>query len=172
MSREDNIYLVGMMGAGKSSVGRLLALDMQKSFFDADEVLEARAGADISWIFALEGEAGFRAREKNVLEELLQADNAVVATGGGAILHPGMKEKLRARGMVIYLHCPPQALARRLRHDKTRPLLQVNDKKAKLDALYQERDPLYRQAAHILIEASGASSRALARTLKKRLCPS
>src|SRR5581483_290520 len=123
----ENIFLIGMMGAGKTSVGRLLARELGKSFFDSDHVIEARTGVRIPVIFELEGEAGFRARERVVIDELTLMHGVVVATGGGAILSEANRLALRTRGTTVYLRAAVQDLWHRTRHDKNRPLLRTGD---------------------------------------------
>src|SRR6185503_4675565 len=137
-----NIFLVGMMGAGKSSVGKLLARHLGKTFYDSDHVIESRTGVKIPIIFELEGEAGFRAREAAVIEELSALDDVVLATGGGAVLNPRNRELLKARGIVVYLRASVNELWSRTRHDRNRPLLQTQDPYARLCELHAQRDPL------------------------------
>lgn len=140
------------MGAGKTTVGRAVARRLDRAFFDSDHEIEARTGARIPVIFELEGEFGFRARETQAISELTQRENIVLATGGGAVLDPVNREFLKTRGFVIYLRANPHDLWLRTRKDKNRPLLQTEDPKAKLEALYEVRDPLYRECAHFVIE--------------------
>lgn len=147
-----NVFFVGLMGAGKTTVGRAVARRLDRAFFDSDHEIEARTGARIPVIFELEGEVGFRARETQAISELTQRENIVLATGGGAVLDPVNREFLKTRGFVIYLRANPHDLWLRTRKDKNRPLLQTEDPKAKLEALYEVRDPLYRECAHFVIE--------------------
>jgi shikimate kinase len=151
------VFLVGMPGSGKSTVGRQLSRRLQLPFFDSDHVIEQRLGCSIREYFAREGEGAFRDLEEQVLAELAQGPGAVVATGGGAVLREANRNKLREGGKVIYLRSSPEELYRRLRHDTQRPLLQVADPMAKLRTLYAERDPLYRQTAHFQIETGRPS---------------
>jgi len=146
-----------MPGSGKSTVGRQLARRLGLPFFDSDHVIEQRLGCSIREFFAREGEAAFRDAEEQVLRELAQGANAIVATGGGAVLRAGTREALRSGGKVIYLRSTPEELYRRVRHDTARPLLQVADPMARLRALHAERDPLYREAAHFQIETGRPS---------------
>lgn len=146
------VFLVGMMGAGKTTVGRQLAKRLGKTFYDADREIEARTGVPVAVIFDIEGEAGFRKREAEVLEHLTALDDIVLATGGGAVLDPRNREHLRSRGFVIYLHALPAVLWQRTRADKTRPLLQDGDPRERLEALYALRDPLYREVADLVID--------------------
>jgi shikimate kinase len=145
------------MGAGKTTVGRAVARRLDRPFFDSDHEIEERTGARIPVIFELEGEAGFREREVQVIEELTSRSAIVLATGGGAILRPENRDVLRNRGLVVYLRANPHDLWLRTRRDKNRPLLQTEDPKAKLEALYEVRDPLYRECAHFVIETGRPS---------------
>jgi shikimate kinase len=151
------VFLVGMPGSGKSTVGRQLSRRLQLPFFDSDHVIEQRLGCTIREYFAREGEAAFRDVEQQVLAELAQGASAVVATGGGAVLREANRQALRQGGQVVYLRSSPEELFRRLRHDTQRPLLQVADPLAKLRALHAERDPLYRDSAHFQIETGRPS---------------
>jgi shikimate kinase len=164
-----NIFLIGMMGAGKTSVGKLLARDLGKQFLDADHVLEERTGVRIPVIFELEGEAGFRARESALLEELTAMRDIVLATGGGAVLKAENRALLAARGTVVYLRAAATELWNRTRHDRNRPLLQTADPLGRLNQLYAERDPLYRETAHLIVESGSQSLKALAAKLEQRL---
>jgi len=140
------------MGAGKTTVGRQLARRLGKRFVDSDQEIEERTGVKVATIFEIEGEAGFRARESRVIEELAEAEDLVLATGGGAVLDSGNRMRLAARGFVIYLHAQPRDLWQRTRQDKTRPLLHGVDPLARLEELYAVRDPLYREVADIVID--------------------
>lgn len=156
-----NLALVGMPGCGKSTVGRMLARHLDLHFLDADTEIEARIGMPIRSFFETQGEAAFRDVEQQVLADLAQGRQQVIATGGGAVLRPVNRETLHARCQVIYLRATPEELYRRLRHDTHRPLLQVNDPQKRLRELYRDRDPLYRQAAHFTVEAPRPSVPAL-----------
>ncbi|MEX3959845.1 MULTISPECIES: shikimate kinase [Trinickia] len=145
------------MGAGKTTVGRAVARRLDRPFFDSDHEIEARTGARIPVIFELEGEAGFREREAQMIAELTARQSIVLATGGGAILRPNNRELLHTRGLVVYLRANPHDLWLRTRKDKNRPLLQTEDPKAKLEALYELRDPLYRECAHFVVETGRPS---------------
>lgn len=151
------LALVGMPGSGKSTVGRQLARRLGLPFFDSDHVIEQRLGCSIREFFAREGEAAFRDVEERVIAELARGPDAVVATGGGAVLREANRKALREGGRVIYLRSSPEELHRRLRHDTQRPLLQVADPLGRLRSLYAERDPLYREAAHFNIETGRPS---------------
>ena len=151
------IALVGMPGSGKSTVGRALARRLHMDLVDSDQVIEQRLGCSIRSYFDQHGEAAFRDVEASVIDELTQRGSLVLATGGGAVLRPMNRQQLRARGTVIYLRASPEQLFRRLRHDTKRPLLQVQDPRQRLRALYDERDPLYRECAHYVVESHGSS---------------
>ena len=146
------VFLVGMMGAGKTTVGRRLARRLGWPFLDADRELEARLGVPIPTIFELEGETGFRKREAQLIDELTQRDPVVLATGGGAVLDPESRQALHARGTVVYLRATPADLWHRLRRDTTRPLLQTEDPRGRIEALVSARDPLYREVAHLTLD--------------------
>lgn len=152
-----NVFFVGLMGAGKTTVGRAVARRLDRPFFDSDHEIEARTGARIPVIFDLEGEAGFREREAAVIAELTAREGIVLATGGGVILRSENREFLHSRGLVVYLRANPHDLWLRTRKDKNRPLLQTEDPKAKLEALYNMRDPLYRECAHFIVETGRPS---------------
>lgn len=140
------------MGAGKTTIGRILAKRLGARFVDSDHEIELRTGVRIPTIFEIEGEDGFRRREAQVIAELTVQDGLVLATGGGVVLDPANREKLKAGGLVVYLSVPPEALFERLRHDRSRPLLQVEDPLARLRELHAQRDPLYREIADIVVE--------------------
>ena len=151
------IALVGLPGSGKSTVGRQLARRLQLPFYDSDHVIEERLGYSIREAFERDGEAAFRDREEAVLDELTQIPKAVISTGGGAVIRPATRQRLRERGQVVYLNSTPEEIFRRLRHDQSRPLLQVGDPLTRLRDLYAARDPLYREAAHFVIETGRPS---------------
>jgi shikimate kinase len=169
MAKADNIFLVGLMGAGKTTVGRHLAKHYGKAFRDSDHEIEARCGVKIPVIFELEGEAGFRAREEAVIDELSQEHGIVLATGGGAVLSAATRERLKARGIVVYLRGTPEHLYARTRHDRNRPLLQTADPLARLRELYRQRDPLYREVADIVVETGRQSVSLMTRMLLGKL---
>lgn len=164
-----NIFLVGLMGAGKTSVGKLLARRLGKAFCDSDHEIERATGVRIPLIFEIEGEAGFRARERRMIGELVRRHDIVLATGGGAVLAPENREALRTHGVVVYLCATPHDLWHRTRHDRNRPLLQTPDPLGKLTALYNERDALYREVAHLVVDTGNQSVSALATRLEHRL---
>ena len=146
-----------MPGAGKTTIGRQLARRLGMPFVDSDQVIEERLGCTIRQYFEHCGEEAFRDAEARVLDDLSAGSDAVISTGGGAVLRASNREHLHARGQVIYLHASPEDLHRRLRHDTTRPLLQVDDPLARLRSLFKVRDPLYREAAHYVIETGRPS---------------
>ena len=147
-----NLYLVGLPGAGKSTLGRQLARRLGERFVDCDHELEARTGAPIPTIFEIEGEAAFREREMQTLAELALLDNIVLSTGGGVVLRAENRERLKANGTVLYLHVDPAMLFERVRHAKHRPLLN-GDTRTRLDELYAQRDALYREVADHVVDA-------------------
>lgn len=157
MDAVDNIYLVGLMGAGKTTVGRMLAKQTGKAFYDSDQEIKIRTGVSISHIFEVEGESGFRIRESAVLEDLTRLKNIVLATGGGAILSKENRKLLKEHGTVVYLRASIGDLWARTRHDKNRPLLQTEDPHARLAELFAARDPLYREVADIVVDTSKQS---------------
>ena len=152
-----NIFLVGPMGAGKSTVGRQLAKALGRDFFDSDKEIEKRTGVSISWIFEMEGEAGFRAREQKVIDDLTQLKDIVLATGGGAVLSDDNRRVLRSRGNVVYLSASAEQLFRRTSKDKSRPLLQTDDPKKQIIDLLAVRDPLYQNVADIELRTGDQS---------------
>ena len=168
-TERNNLILVGLMGAGKTSVGRLLARRLKRAFFDSDEEIERRCGVRIPVIFDIEGEAGFRARESQAIAELCAMDGAVIATGGGAVLAEENRRRIAARGTVVYLHARPGHLWQRVRHDRNRPLLATPDPQKKIEHLYAERDPLYREVADLVLDTGKQSVQTLAKDLLARL---
>ena len=164
-----SIFLVGLMGAGKTSVGKVLSRRLGKAFYDCDLEIERATGVKVPVIFDIEGEAGFRAREARVLAELVTRADIVLATGGGAVLSAANRKLLGEHGIVVYLRATPTDLWQRTRHDRNRPLLQTADPLARLTELYEERDPLYRAAADIVIDTGSQSLISLAHKLEHRL---
>lgn len=169
MQVAGNIFLVGLMGAGKTTVGKLLARRLNKSFVDADHELEKRTGASVPLIFELEGEVGFRRREALLLKELVLRQNIVLATGGGVILAAENRRLLSDHGIVIYLNTKVPELWQRTRHDKKRPLLRTSNPRAKLEELFCERDPLYRKIADVIVDSSATNVHALLQDLEQKL---
>ncbi len=164
-----NIILIGMMGSGKTTVGKLLAKALHKTFIDSDDEIQRRTGVTVPHIFDVEGEAGFRLRETAALEDLLQRRDIVLATGGGAPLNQQNRERIQDGGIVIYLKSGVHDLWQRTRHDQNRPLLQTADPRAKLQALYEERDPLYAGIADIVIHTGKQNVQVLLAKLQARL---
>ena len=164
-----NIFLIGLMGAGKSTVGRVLARKLNRRFIDSDHALEERCGVKIPTIFEMEGEAGFRKREAQIIEELTQEKGLILATGGGSVLLPENRRALSERGTVVYLHANPIELWHRTKGGDGRPLLQNGDPKAILEKLYALRDPLYREIADHIIETGKPSVNQLVNTLLMQL---
>lgn len=169
MDRQPGIFLIGPMGAGKSAVGRKLAEELEREFFDSDEVIEARTGVDIPYIFEREGEAGFRARERQVIDELTQMPGIVLATGGGAVQDAVNRERLGSRGVVVYLHASVNQQLRRVRSAQDRPMLKGGDPREILESLMALRDPQYRQIADVVIETDGRRVAAVTREIRRRL---
>jgi shikimate kinase len=164
-----NIFLVGLMGAGKTTVGRLLARRLRLRFFDTDIEIERRCGVKIPVIFEIEGEAGFRLREQQVIAELSAMEGIVLATGGGAVLASDSRRHLASRGTVVYLNARPDDLYQRVRHDRNRPLLATADPLTRLRQLHAERDALYRGVADLIVDTGAQSVQLLARELLDKL---
>ena len=159
--QSGNLILVGMMGSGKTTIGRTLARHLGKTFVDSDEEIQQRTGVAIAHIFDIEGEAGFRQREAAAIHDLVERDNMLLATGGGAVLAEQNRTMLKQNGIVIYLKASVHDLWQRTRHDRNRPLLQTVDPRAKLTELYHQRDPLYQEVADIVIQTGRQSAHAL-----------
>ncbi len=165
----DNIFLVGMMGAGKSAVGRQLAAQLGRTFFDIDHEIEARTGVSIPVIFDIEGEAGFRKREEQVIDELSQRSGLVVATGGGAILSANTRLRLKERGFTIYLQAKVGDLWHRTKSDRNRPMLACADPRQRLEELLEARDPWYREVADLIVETGKPSVTRLVASIVEQL---
>ena len=157
MQEIDNIILVGPMGAGKTTIGRQLAKKLSKEFYDSDHEIEKHTGADISLIFELEGEEGFRKRESQLLKEIVSNKNIVLSTGGGAVLDPENRKLLSDNGIIIYLKSTAEKLYRRIADDKRRPLIQTDDRLNKIKKILEEREPLYQSLANEIIETQELS---------------
>jgi shikimate kinase len=155
MKVPGSLFLIGPMGAGKSTIGRQLSKRLKMEFHDSDHEIEDRTGVDIPLIFELEGEAGFRKREAAIIDELTRLPNIVLSTGGGAILDPENRQHLTTRGTVIYLHASVDQQLRRTNRDRNRPLLQTDNPRARLEELMAIREPLYREAADMVINTNG-----------------
>ena len=164
-----SIFLVGLMGAGKTTVGRSLAQRTGLRFFDSDHEIERRRGQTVSEIFAQEGEAAFRELEQQVIDELTRIEGVVLATGGGAVMREHNRRALHERGTVVYLRAGPDELAHRMRNDRTRPLLRGADPRARLRELFRQRDPLYRECAHFVIETGRPSPSMLSQLVLAQL---
>ncbi|MBV5308698.1 shikimate kinase AroK [Chromatium okenii] len=169
MMRAQNIFIVGPMGAGKSTVGRQLAEALSYSFKDSDQEIQRRTGVDIQTIFEFEGESGFRHRERQIIEELVNEERIVLATGGGAVLSPENRQNLSARGVVIYLHCSPEQQFSRTSRDRNRPLLETEDPLEKLRQVMEEREPLYRQVADLVVSTEKRGTSAVIKEIIRRL---
>jgi shikimate kinase len=165
----SNLYLIGPMGAGKSTIGRCLAELLHREFLDADHEIEARTGVAIPLIFEIEGEAGFRRREAAMIDELSRRDSIVLATGGGAVLLEQNRRILKERGRSVYLHAPLDTLVERTARDRNRPLLQQGDRRQTLENLMKIREPLYREVADLVIETSQRPPMTVAREIVKKL---
>lgn len=157
MKNPNNIFLIGPMGAGKSTIGRKLAKKLNLKFFDSDREIEDRTGAKISLIFEIEGEQGFRARETDMIEELTKYSDIVLATGGGVVLDPVNRNKLKDRGIVVYLRANVKQLLRRTSRDTKRPLLNTDDPKKKMEELLKERSPIYEEVADLIVDTDKQS---------------
>ena len=152
MNELTPVFLVGPMGAGKTTIGRHLARLLDKSFVDLDQKIEQSCGADIAWIFDVEGEVGFRKRESAMLREVASRNNMVIATGGGAVLDSESRALMKRSGTVVYLSVAAKVLYNRMQQDTKRPLLQVGDKKAMIESIVKEREPLYKEIADIVFD--------------------
>lgn len=165
----ERIFLVGPMGAGKTTVGQQLAKRLGLEFVDSDKEIERRTGANIPLIFELEGEEGFRKREAAVIDALTQRPGIILATGGGAVLCAENRQHLASRGFVIFLHAPVEQLLERTYRDRNRPLLQTENPRAKLEELMAMREPLYREVAHMTLETANRTVRAVVQDVIKKL---
>ncbi|WP_251977082.1 shikimate kinase AroK [Salinicola avicenniae] len=164
-----NLFLIGPMGAGKSTIGRLLAAELQREFLDSDHQIEARCGANIPWIFDVEGEQGFRDRETAMLDELTRRDDIVMATGGGAVMREENRGILRERGTVIYLATTVEQQIRRTARDRNRPLLQNTNPEKVLRDLFAVRDPLYRATADVIVRTDRRGPKSVVNEILRRV---
>lgn len=169
MNSTNNIFLIGLMGAGKTTIGRHLARIMHKQFYDSDHEIEAKTGVSVRTIFDIEGEAGFRRREEAVLQSLAQRRNIILATGGGAVLSEKNRRVLKMNGLIVYLYADLDELWLRTRQDKNRPLLQTDQPQLRLQAMFAERDPLYQETADVVINTHHQHGSAVAQALSKSL---
>ena len=168
-TRPQRLFLIGPMGSGKTTVGRVLAKKLGLAFVDVDEAIEARCGVEVDRIFEIEGEEGFRRRETQMLDELTLKDDQVVATGGGSVLNEENRILLRSRGTTVWLKTSVQQQLRRLARDKRRPLLQTPDRRARLEAMAQVRDPLYAECADIIVQSANITPQAMAQRAAKEI---
>ena len=170
MAEKRNIFLVGPMGAGKSTIGRHLADQLHLEFFDSDQEIERRTGADIAWVFDIEGEEGFRRREETVIADLTEKQGIVLATGGGSIISKDVRNKLSARGIVVYLETPIEKQLARTQRDKKRPLLQTEeDPKDVLVRLADERNPLYDEVSDFVVRTDEQSAKVVANQIIEKI---
>ncbi|MAG75269.1 MAG: shikimate kinase AroK [Thalassotalea sp.] len=170
MAEKRNIFLVGPMGAGKSTIGRELADKLHLEFFDSDQEIERRTGADISWVFDLEGEEGFRKREEDVIDDLTEKQGIVLATGGGSVISSQVRNRLSARGIVVYLETTIDKQVARTQRDRRRPLLQTSEEpRSVLEKLAVERNPLYEEIADVIVQTDDQSAKVVAHKIVERL---
>jgi len=167
--RSGNLFLIGPMGVGKTTIGRCLSELLHKDFIDLDHLIEERTGAGIPLIFEIEGEEGFRRRESSTLAEVTGRENLILATGGGAILDPDNRRRLRDRGIVVYLSAPVETLLERTARDRHRPLLQTDDRRKTLEDIFRTREPLYRETAHLVVKSSSRAPSVVAREIITQL---
>ncbi|MBL4822988.1 MAG: shikimate kinase AroK [Colwellia sp.] len=170
MAEKRNIFLIGPMGAGKSTIGRELAERLHLEFFDSDQEIERRTGADIAWVFDLEGEEGFRKREEGVIEDLSEKQGIVLATGGGSVISDRVRNRLSARGIVVYLETTIDKQVARTQRDRRRPLLQTSEKpRTVLENLAVIRNPFYEEIADVIIKTDDQSAKVVAHKIIERL---
>ena len=169
MAKNQNIFLIGLMGAGKTTIGRQIASELSLDFYDSDHEIEERTGVTITHIFDIEGESGFRKRETTVLDELTLKKGIVLATGGGAILKSENRQFLMSRGTTIYLYASIETLVERTSKDRNRPLLQIGNPQTKLEELFEVRDPLYRETADVIIDTGKDSVRLSLKEILEKL---
>lgn len=169
MTKVKNIFLIGPMGTGKSTIGRQIASLLRMDFVDSDHEIQDRTGVDIPTIFDFEGEEGFRRREKVVIDELTRKEGQVLATGGGSVLDPENRRNLSSRGYVIYLYCGVDQQYQRTMRDRNRPLLQTDDPLGRLRTLMDERDPLYRTTADLVVTTENRSASSVSKEILRKL---
>lgn len=165
MKRLDNIYLIGLMGVGKTTIGKQLAKALQRPFYDSDKVIEDSMGVDIPTIFSYEGEAGFREREQAVIAQLTELSGIVMATGGGSVIRQENREALKSSGFVVYLQCSIDKILYRTRHDTQRPLLRTENPRKRLQDLLKEREPLYMECADFKIDSGSLPGKTVVKTI-------
>jgi len=165
MKTLENIYLIGLMGVGKTTIGKQLAKALQRPFYDSDKVIEDSMGVDIPTIFSYEGEAGFRDREAGVIRQLTGLRGIVLATGGGSVIRPENREALKSSGFVVYLQCSIDRILFRTRHDTQRPLLRTENPRQRLQGLLVERDPFYRECADFKIDSGALPGKTVVKTI-------
>lgn len=169
MKKSESVFLVGPMGVGKTTIGQALADMLGAEFHDSDREIEASTGADIPWIFDVEGEAGFRQRETRMLDQLTRRKGIVLATGGGAVMAETNRNRLRDRGWVVYLRASIKQQVDRTSRDKNRPLLQTPDPEKKIRELMKIRDPLYREIADLVIDTNRRNPRTISQEICRQL---
>lgn len=168
MKKMGNIYLIGLMGVGKTTIGKQLAKALQRPFYDSDKVIEETTGASIPTIFSYEGEEGFRIREQCVIQDLTALQGIVMATGGGAVIMQENREALKTTGFVVYLHCSIDKILYRTRHDTQRPLLQTTNPRQRLQTLLKQRDPLYQECADFKIDSGSIPGKIVVKTILQK----
>ena len=165
MKTLENIYLIGLMGVGKTTIGKQLAKALQRPFYDSDKVIEDSMGVNIPTIFSYEGEEGFRLREQGIIQDLTALSGIILATGGGSVLRPENREALKSSGFVVYLHCSIDKILYRTRHDTQRPLLRTDNPRQRLQDLLAERDPLYMECADFKIDSGALPGKTVVKTI-------
>lgn len=165
MKQADNIYLIGLMGAGKTTIGRQLAKALSLPFYDSDKAIEEQTGVDIPTIFEYEGEKGFREREKDMIQELTQINGIVLATGGGVVLKEENRQVLKENGFIVYLQCSVDKILQRTKRDTQRPLLYTDDPRKQIETLFAEREAYYLSCADFIIETSSMQSKIVVQSI-------
>lgn len=169
LGKTQNLFLIGPIGAGKTTIGRYLARALDRKFFDTDQEVEERTGVDLNWIFDMEGEEGFRERETVLIEELTQETAVVLSTGGGSILREENRHVLAARGLVVYLQVSIEQQLERTLRDTKRPILQQGDKQEVLEKILREREPLYEEIADLTFPTDNRTVRSVAETILRQI---